>query len=139
MAESNLSNVEEENITTLEITPLVAVALVLVIIFMVTAPLFLQPAMKIILPKAITGEAEERENVTISISQYGKWAVNEEELPFENVHQLLRKKIDITRDKYVIIRADQQALHKWLLEAMSISKECGARTVSIKVERKQKR
>jgi len=139
MAESNLSNVEEENITTLEITPLVAVALVLVIIFMVTAPLFLQPAMKIILPKAITGEAEERENVTISISQYGKWAVNEEEIPFENVHQLLRKKIDITRDKYVLIRADQQALHKWLLEAMSISKECGARTVSIKVERKQKR
>ena len=139
MAESNLSNVEEENITTLEITPLVAIALVLVIIFMVTAPLFLQPAMKIILPKAITGEAEERENVTISISQYGKWAVNEEEIPFENVHQLLRKKIDITRDKYVLIRADQQALHKWLLEAMSISKECGARTVSIKVERKQKR
>ncbi|GAI48678.1 unnamed protein product, partial [marine sediment metagenome] len=64
MAESDLSNVEEENITTLEITPLVAIALVLVIIFMVTAPLFLQPAMKIILPKAITGEAEERENVT---------------------------------------------------------------------------
>lgn len=139
MAESNLSNVEEENITTLEITPLVAIALVLVIIFMVTAPLFLQPAMKIILPKAITGEAEERENVTISISQYGKWAVNEEEIPFENVHQLLRRKIEKTRDKYVIIRADQQALHKWLLEAMSISKECGARTVSIKVERKQKR
>lgn len=139
MAESNLSNVEEETITTLEITPLVAVALVLVIIFMVTAPLFLQPAMKIILPKAITGEAEERENVTISISQYGKWAVNEEELPFENVHLLLSRKIEETRDKYVIIRADQQALHKWLLEAMSISKECGARTVSIKVERKQKR
>lgn len=139
MAESNLSNVEEENITTLEITPLVAVALVLVIIFMVTAPLFLQPAMKIVLPKAITGEAEERENVTISISQYGKWAVNEEELPFENVHLLLSRKIEETRDKYVIIRADQQALHKWLLEAMSISKECGARTVSIKVERKQKR
>jgi len=139
MAESNLSNFKEETITALEITPLVAIALVLVIIFMVTAPLFLQPRMKITLPKAITGEAEERENVTISISQYGKWAINEEEIPLENVHQLLRKKIDITRDKYVIIRADQQALHKWLLEAMSISKECGAMAVSIKVERKQKR
>lgn len=139
MAESNLSNFKEENITTLEITPLVAIALVLVIIFMVTAPLFLQPRMKIILPKAITGEAEERENVTISISQYGKWAVNEEELPFDNVHLLLSRKIEKTRDKYVLIRADQQALHKWLLEAMSISKECGAMAVSIKVERKQKR
>ncbi len=139
MAESNLSNFEEENITALEITPLVAIALVLVIVFMVTAPLFLQPRMKIILPQAITGEAEERENVTISISQYGKWAVNEEELPLENVHSLLSRKIGETRDKYVIIRADQQALHKWLLEAMSISKECGARTVSIRVERKQKR
>jgi len=139
MAKSDLSNFEEETITALEITPLVAIALVLVIIFMVTAPLFLQPKMKIILPKAITGEAEERENVTISISQYGKWAVNEEEIPFENVHLLLSRKIEETRDKYVIIRADQQTLHKWLLEAMSISKECGARVVSIKVERKQKR
>ena len=139
MAESDFTDFEEENISVLDITPLVAIALVLVIVFMVTAPLFLQPAMKIILPKAITGEAEEMENVTISISQYGKWAINEEEIPLENVHQLLRKKIDITRDRYVIIRADQQALHKWLLEAMSISKECGAKTVSIKVERKQKR
>ena len=139
MAESDITDFEEENISSLEITPLVAIALVLVIIFMVTAPLFLQPAMKIILPKAITGEAEEMENVTVSISQYGKWAVNEEELPLENVHLLLSRKIEKTRDKYVIIRADQQALHKWLLEAMSICKECGARTVSIKVERKQKR
>ncbi|MFB0526454.1 MAG: ExbD/TolR family protein [bacterium] len=139
MDESDLTDYEEENITALEITPLVAIALVLVIVFMVTAPLFLQPAMKIILPKAITGEAEEMENVTLSISQYGKWAVNEEELPLEKVHLLLSRKIEKTRDKYVIIRADQQALHKWLLEAMSISKECGAKTVSIKVERKQKR
>lgn len=139
MAESDLTDFEEENISELEITPLVAVALVLVIVFMVTAPLFLQPAMKIILPKAITGEAEEMENVTVSISQYGKWAVNEEEIPLENVHLLLSRKLERTRDKYVIIRADQQALHKWLLEAMSISKECGAKTVSIKVERKQKR
>ena len=135
MAESNI----DESISELEITPLVAVSLVLVIVFMVTAPLFLQPAMKITLPKAYTGEAEERENVTVSISQHGKWAVNEEELPFEDVHVPLRKKIEQTRDKYVVIRADQGALHKWLLQAMSLSKECGAETVSIKVKRKQKR
>ena len=51
---------EEDAITGVEITPLVGVALVLVMIFMVTAPLFMHPVMDIKLPKAVTGEAEEK-------------------------------------------------------------------------------
>lgn len=129
---------EEESITGVEITPLVAVGLVLVMIFMVTAPLLTQPVVQIVLPKATTGEPDERENVTITISRDGLWAVNENECAFEKVPYLLRQKIEKSRDKYVIIRADQQALHKWLLQAMSISKKCGARTVTIAVKQKQK-
>jgi biopolymer transport protein ExbD len=129
---------EDDAITGVEITPLVGVALVLVMIFMVTAPLFMQPVMDIMLPEAITGEAEEKENVTLTISKDGLWAVNENEYPPEEISYYLREKIEKSRDKFVVIRADQQAIHKWLLKAMSIGKECGAKEISIAVEQKQR-
>lgn len=138
MRRENLSDFEEETITGVEITPLVAVALVLVIVFMVTAPILRQPTMQVILPRATTGEDEEKENTTITISRDGLWAINENECAFEEVRFFLRQGIGKTRDKFVVIRADQQALHKWLLAAMSISKECGARAVTIAVEQKRK-
>lgn len=134
----SLSDFEDETISEIEITPLVAVSLVLVMVFMVTAPLFMQPVMKVVLPKATTGKAEERENITISISKDGLWAINENEYAFEKIPFFLRQKIEKTRDKFVIIRADEQAIHKWLLQAMSISKECGAKTVTIAVKQKRK-
>ncbi|NIW80148.1 MAG: protein TolR, partial [Calditrichae bacterium] len=53
----------------IDITPLVGVALILVIVFMVTSPLMMTPVdLDIALPKAKTVEAKSETNVTISIS-----------------------------------------------------------------------
>lgn len=138
MADSYLAeNQDEGTITELEITPLVAVALVMVIVFMVTAPLFVQPGLEIELPKATTSEDKERENTTITITQDGQWAVNETISPFEELPYLLSVKLEESRDKYVIIRADQETLHKYLIDAMSVSKNSGAKAISIAVEKKK--
>ena len=56
------------------LTPLVDVGLVLVIIFMVTAPLFEQPSLDVKLPKATTEEGKEQENVTVTITADGRMA-----------------------------------------------------------------
>ena len=67
----------EEEINSINVTPLVDVCLVLVIIFMVTAPMMVQPNMAVVLPKASTKEGENKENITISISDKGEWAINQ--------------------------------------------------------------
>ena len=67
-------------VTGINVTPLVDVGLVLVIIFMVTAPLFEQPALNVNLPKASTKEGEEKENITVTITPDGKIAINEQEV-----------------------------------------------------------
>ena len=56
-------------ITGINITPLVDVCLVLVIIFMVTAPLMMQPTLPVELPKAKTREGKETDNITITINR----------------------------------------------------------------------
>ena len=58
----------EELMTGINVAPLVDVCLVLVIIFMVTAPLLSDPAIKVNLPKAKTQEGEEKDKITVTIS-----------------------------------------------------------------------
>lgn len=133
------SGQQDDLVTGINVTPLVDVGLVLVIIFMVTAPLFEQPTLKVDLPKASTKEGEERENITVTITSEGKYAVNEAEVTKENFEQVLRKKIAKSDEKYVILRADKESLHGQLLLAMRISKEAGAKSISIATEPKEKR
>jgi biopolymer transport protein ExbD len=128
---------EDESISGVNITPLVDVCLVLVIIFMVTTPLLTQPLMKIILPKAHTLEGEEKENVTISISKEGDFAVNEKELNKEEILEYLKEKLVKNRYKFVIIRADQEASYENMMFAMEIAKKAGAKKLTIATEQKR--
>lgn len=130
---------EEEAITGINVTPLVDVCLVLVIIFMVTAPMMVQPILKIILPKATTIEGEEKENITITIGEKNEWALNEDMLKSkEEVAEKLLVKIKTNKDRYVIIRADQYALYGEIEEAMSIAKKAGAKKITLATEQKRR-
>ena len=118
-------------ITAINITPLVDVSLVLVIIFMVTAPLFMQPVLPVDLPKAITDEGKEKENVTITITKEGQWALNADSLSPQMIAALLPAMIASSRDKYVIIRADQSSPYSYVLEALRLAKRAGAHEYAV--------
>jgi biopolymer transport protein ExbD len=127
---------ESEEITGVNIIPLVSVALVLVIIIMVTAPILLQPTLDIDLPKAHTVEGEEGEKVMITITMDGQWAVDEKRLPKEKVLEELKIRIAKCRKKFVVIRADRNASFGELLEAMRLSKLAGAKKLTIATKQK---
>jgi biopolymer transport protein ExbD len=129
---------QDDIVTGINVTPLVDVGLVLVIIFMVTAPLFEQPTLQINLPQATTKEGEEKENVTITITPDGRLAVNELEVTKENLESTLKKKLAKSEEKHVIIRADKESLHGDLLLAMKLAKEFGAKSIAIATEPKDK-
>ena len=126
-------------VTGINVTPLVDVGLVLVIIFMVTAPLFEQPALNVNLPKASTKEGEEKENITVTITPDGKMAVNEQEVPRDGLQSALKKKLRLSDEKHVILRADKESLHGDLLFVMKIAKEQGAKSMAIATEPKDRR
>ncbi|MCD4813378.1 biopolymer transporter ExbD [bacterium] len=123
-------------ITEINVTPLVDVCLVLVIIFMVTAPLFSQPVMKVELPKATTDEGESTENVTITIDPDEKIAVNAKEVTFEELKPELKMKLQESAEKYVIIRADNLTNHGIVLKVLDIAKELGAKKMVFATEHK---
>ncbi len=124
-------------ITAINVTPLVDVSLVLVIIFMVTAPLFSQPVMEVELPKAITDEGKESENITITINPEEKIAVNAKEVTEDELKGELKMKIDQSGEKVVIIRADSLTNHGVVIKVLDLAKELGAKSLLFATEHKK--
>src|SRR5258708_662933 len=103
---------EEALLTGINVTPLVDVCLVLVIIFMVTAPLLSTPAFKVELPKARTQEGEEKDKTVLSLSSDGRYALDEKEYKTKEVLvEALKAKLAGSESKLVILRADENALN----------------------------
>lgn len=125
-------------ITGINITPLVDVCLVLVIIFMVTAPLMTQPTLPVELPKAKTEKGKETDNITITVTKDGKWALNADEMDPGKLEAALRRKVEESRDRYVIIRTDRAAKYSYALEAMRMARAAGARDYAIATEQKER-
>lgn len=128
---------QDDIVTGINVTPLVDVGLCLVIIFMVTAPLFEQPLLPVNLPKTNTKEGEEKENISVTISPDGRLAVNQEEVTKDQLERVLRKKLANSTEKHVILRADKESLHGDLIFAMKLAKELGAQSIAIATEPRQ--
>jgi biopolymer transport protein ExbD len=123
-------------ITGINITPLVDVCLVLVIIFMVTAPLFTQPTLPVNLPKARTAEGKETDNITVTVTKDNKWALNEQIMEPAALEASLMRKVAESRDGYVIIRADRETPYAYALEAMRMARQAGAKDYALATEQK---
>lgn len=119
-------------VSKIDITPLVGVALILVIVFMVTSPLMVTSAdLDISLPKAKTVEAKSESNISISITSEAVLALNEEEVQIEELPGKLAKLIKEYPDRLVVIRADKNLKHRKVLDILSMAKRAGAKRLAI--------
>lgn len=108
----------------INVVPLVDVVLVLLIIFMVTAPL-LYRGIDIDLPKSDTNTIEPQERVVISVEKNGKIYVDKDHVELEELGSKLRtiKKEDPRVTIY--LRADQQVAYGVVVSVMDTVKRVG--------------
>lgn len=129
---------DDDLMSGINVTPLVDVCLVLVIIFMVTAPMMSDPIIKVALPKARTREGDERDKITVTLGKDGKLALDEKEYAtFDALEPDLKVKLLLSDSKLLILRADENALHGRLTDIMSRAKEAGANSMTIATEQKK--
>jgi biopolymer transport protein ExbD len=128
----------EDLMTGINVTPLVDVCLVLVIIFMVTAPLLSEPVFKVNLPSARTQEGEEKEKIVVSLSKGTRYAVNEQAFTGKDeFYKALQRAIRGSANKLVVIKSDRDAGYGLLTDVMQRSKEAGAAGITIATEQKK--
>ena len=109
----------------INVTPLVDVMLVLLIIFIVTAPL-LTHGIRIDLPKASSqANPEQPDTVTIAIEANGKISWNDKLVDDTRLQAVMAEAANKQPQPSVHIRADQATTYQRLAEIMSMAKKAG--------------
>ncbi|HEY2955969.1 MAG TPA: biopolymer transporter ExbD [Candidatus Eisenbacteria bacterium] len=115
----------------INVTPLVDVVLVLLIIFMVTAP-FLQGGFEIDLPKVAARGLDVREGLIVSVRVDRKIAVGNTVVPFEGFEDALARAGAARRP--VFFKADQRVPYGLVVELIARMRRSGVASLGIVTE-----
>ncbi len=120
--------------TDINITPLVDVMLVLLIIFMVTAPM-LTVGVPVDLPKTQAAQMNDQvEPLVISINAKGQIFLQETELPFETLIGRLQAITGHNADAKIYVRGDKKLAYGQIMEIMGAIAAAGYSKVSLIAE-----
>ena len=118
----------------INVTPLVDVVLVLLIIFMVTAPL-MQRGIDVDLPRTDAQTSENEERLIVSVAKDGKIFINDVEIPVNDLREQVQKRVDHMKNKNaVFLRADRTLQYGVIMEVMDEIKRSGVPTVGLVTE-----
>jgi biopolymer transport protein TolR len=117
----------------INVTPIIDVALVLVIILLVTAPILTVADVDLQLPAAHTRGAEDSRRISVSLGRDGVLAVDEEMIGMPMLASSIRQRIEEWGDDrtLVVVRADAAASHGEIRALMKQIKASGAQRVAV--------
>ena len=125
---------ESTAISQINVTPLVDVMLVLLIIFMVTAPI-LQQGVSIDLPKVAAGPlAGEEEQLVVNVAKGGQVYLNDTALTPEQLKEKLRAIVAARPDRQLYMRADQAVPYGQVMRVMGAVRDAGLVRVGLVTE-----
>ena len=127
-ARKRLSPIAEMNVTSL-----VDVVLVLLIIFMLTAP-FIQGGIEVDLPKARTPATAAIEGPVISLDTQRRIFIDEDQVPMARLAEVLREIRTPGSDTPVYLRSDENVPYGFVVRVMGEIKEGGVDDLSLVVE-----
>ncbi len=125
MAMDGSSQRDATAIAQINVTPLVDVMLVLLVIFMVTAPI-IQQGVQVNLPQAKAGAIPGTEELlVVTIAKNGKVYLNDNPLTLAELGDKLRAVRKLQADKQVYLRADQDVRYGLVMKAVAEIKQAG--------------
>ena len=120
--------------TDINVTPLVDVMLVLLIIFMVTAPI-LQQGVSIDLPKVAAGPLTgEEEQLVVNVAKGGQVYLNDTAMTPERLKEKLRAIVAARPDRQLYVRADQAVPYGQVMQVMGAVRDAGLIRVGLVTE-----
>ena len=130
MAFTNQQGRTQTSLSDINITPFVDVVLVLLIIFMVTAPI-LQSGIEVSVPKTRTVKEITEERLVITIDRQQKVYLGNEPLNINEIGAKLRQKIRDPQNQSIFLRSDEEVPFGAFATVMDAVKQAGISNVSI--------
>jgi len=126
----------------INVVPYIDVMLVLLVIFMITAPLLAQ-GVKVDLPQAASEpvDSEDQEPLIVSVDSNGDYYLNisgdEERINHETLVQRVAAVISLRPGTQVLIRGDREVTYGKVVTAMALLQKSGVKSVGLLTEAPQ--
>lgn len=113
-----------------DMAPLIDIMFQLLIFFMLSSS-FLNPSLKLNLPKSVEHDKKEPERIVVSVDKGGAIFVNTLRTSMEELKPRLEVKLANEPEKAIHIRGDQEMPYKYFVEVMDKARQAGARQINI--------
>lgn len=121
------------NLAEINVTPLVDVMLVLLIIFMLTAP-FIVGGIDVSLPHTRTTAKASVEGYIVSVDKQRRVYVDEDQVPLAQLGEILREIRPLNDPRPVYLRSDQEVPYGFVVRVMGVIKDAGIPGLSLVVD-----
>lgn len=131
---ANGSQNDDAMISAINVTPFVDVALVLLVIFMITAPILAKDILKIKLPKTATSDGRTLSQIGISINRDGLILLNGQPMNDDSLRAEVQRAIKSDPDTQAIISGDTATPYGNVVKAIDLVKAAGLTKFALQIE-----
>jgi biopolymer transport protein ExbD len=127
---------QDDGINDINITPFVDVVLVLLVIFMVTAPVMMKESLKVNLPKTLTSELTTKaDSIGVAITKDGQVLFNGKLLSDDNLKTELLRLAQSAPETNFLISADTDTRHGDVVRIIDLLKKNNLHRFALQVEK----
>jgi len=118
----------------INVTPLVDVMLVLLVIFMVTAPM-MEQGVDVDLPETTTQPLRVKDDpLVLSVKEDGTYFLGRAEVPLDALREKIEAIFEVRGSKELYLRADRDAPYGTVAKAMAAARAAGTRQLGVVTE-----
>ena len=117
---------KRSKITAFSTISLTDIVLLLLIFFLLSSSFFIQPGIKVTLPKAITGQVESKDRIYLTITKKELIYLNNQQILKSELAGKLQELLKNRPEKLVVIQADKDLTLEAAIEIVDIAKLAGA-------------
>lgn len=114
----------------INVTPFVDVVLVLLIIFMITAPMLLR-AMDVSLPAAGLRQDQASERLIVTLDSQGRTYIDDKAVNIALLEQRVKDAVELRGLRVAYLRADEELRYKQIIAVMDLMKRAGVDTIGL--------
>lgn len=123
----------------INITPFTDVVLVLLIIFMVTTPMLVQPGIKVKMPSATSAESEQDKTISILVDPQGRIFLEKRSVSLDELREKLAPRVSNQPDIPIMIKGDREVKYDVVIQVLDAARQAGAKRFALGVELQQQK
>lgn len=118
----------------INVTPFVDVVLVLLVIFMVTAPMLVKEILEIRLPKTVTSDGQVSTTLGIAVNKDGEILLNGKLIEENLLRTTVQEQLKQVPDLQAVIAADQETAYGKVTHVIDLLKQSGLEKFAVQVD-----